>query len=42
MSGSNDTGRSDETVLATLAAKHGPWSKAMTADELFERLGVEP
>ncbi len=42
ISDANDTGLSDETVLAMLAAKHGPWSKAMTVDELLENLAIEP
>lgn len=37
----NDTGYSDDVVLAVLKAKSGPWSKAMTADELLASLGLE-
>jgi hypothetical protein len=42
ISGAIDTGLSDETVLAILAAKHRPWSKAMTVNELLQNLGIEP
>lgn len=36
----NDTGFSDEVVLAVLNAKRGPWSKAMTGDELMASHGM--
>ena len=36
----NDTGLDDRVVLAILKAKDGPWSKAMTVEELFAYLGI--
>lgn len=42
ISGTNDTGLSDETVLAILATKRGPWSKAMTLDDMLRSLGIDP
>jgi len=37
----NDTGLSDETVLAILNADRGSWSEAMTAEELLASMGLE-
>jgi hypothetical protein len=37
----NDTGLSDETVLAILNADRGAWSEAMTVEELFASMGLE-
>lgn len=37
----NDTGMSDETVLAILNAGRGAWSDAMTAEELLASMGIE-
>lgn len=37
----NNTGLSDGTVLAILAAKQGRWSPAMTADEAFRCLDIK-
>lgn len=37
----NDTGLSDETVLAILNADRGPWSEPMTAEELLASMGIE-
>ncbi|WP_423379862.1 hypothetical protein [Burkholderia sp. LMG 32019] len=36
----NDTGLSDETVLAILNADRGPWSEPMSAEELLTSLGI--
>ncbi|WP_431226615.1 hypothetical protein [Burkholderia contaminans] len=35
----NDTGYSDGVVLAVMKADRGPWSKAMTVEELLASLG---
>lgn len=37
----NDTGLSDETVLAILNADRGQWSEPMTAEELLASMGLE-
>lgn len=37
----NDTGLSDETVLAILDADRGRWSEPMTAEELLASMGIE-
>jgi hypothetical protein len=37
----NDTGLSDETVLAILNADRGPWSEPMTVEELLASMGLE-
>lgn len=37
----NNTGLSDATVLAILNADRGPWSEAMTAEELLVSLGID-
>ncbi|MBB3256228.1 hypothetical protein F4827_001054 [Paraburkholderia bannensis] len=37
----NNTGLSDETVLAILNADRGLWSEPMTVEELFSSLGIE-
>lgn len=36
----NDTGFSDGVVLAVLKAKSGPWSEAMTVEELLASMGI--
>ncbi|KVN60316.1 hypothetical protein [Burkholderia stagnalis] len=36
----NNTGLSDETVLAILNADRGPWSEAMTGEMLLASLGI--
>jgi hypothetical protein len=41
ISSTNDTGLSDNTVATILAAKRGPWSKALTLDDLLRSLGIE-
>lgn len=37
----NDTGYSNDVVLAVLKAKSGPWSKPMTAEELLASMGFD-
>lgn len=37
----NDTGLSDDVVLALLKAKSGPWSEPMTAEELLASMGLD-
>jgi hypothetical protein len=37
----NDTGLSDEIVLAILKADRGPWSEVVTVEELFASLGID-
>lgn len=37
----NDTGFSDDVVLAVLKAKSGPWSEPMTAEELLASMGLK-
>ncbi len=37
----NDTGFSDDVVLAVLNAKSGPWSEPMTAEELLASMGLD-
>lgn len=38
----NNTGYSDDIVLAVLKAKNGPWSEPMTADELLASMEYSP
>jgi hypothetical protein len=37
----NDTGLSDETVLAILNADRGPWTSYASVEEMFASLGIE-
>ncbi|CAB3804286.1 hypothetical protein LMG28614_05999 [Paraburkholderia ultramafica] len=37
----NDTGLSDETVLAILNADRGQWTEYASVEELFASLGIE-
>lgn len=37
----NDTGFSDDVVLAVLKAKSGPWSEPMTAEEVLAGLRID-
>lgn len=37
----NDTGLSDETVLAILNARHGPWTTYATIEEVVAGLDIE-
>lgn len=36
----NDTGLSDETVLAILDADRGPWTSYASVEEMFASLGI--
>ncbi|MFL9908282.1 hypothetical protein PQR75_01845 [Paraburkholderia fungorum] len=37
----NDTGLSDETVLAILNADRGPWTEYASVEEMFASMGIE-
>jgi hypothetical protein len=37
----NDTGLSDDTVLAILNADRGPWTEYASVEEMFASLGIE-
>ena len=37
----NDTGLSDDSVLAILNARRGPWTECESVEELLESLGIE-